>query len=121
MCDLESVDKLADSGFTLSVEEKAGLQVSMLRRQLEENFDTFQFWGKVFGKQNDYLVCFGLLPSFDHPVKKFFFCNANKIDLQQLPVLSEGETARLAKAASGGYEAPDPEDEKDPMEREFIC
>ena len=64
--------------------------LGLARRQLEENFATFQFWGKVFGKQNDYLVCFGLLPSFDHPVKKFFFCNANKIDLQQLPVLSEG-------------------------------
>jgi len=108
MCDLLNVDKLADSGSTLSVEEKAGLEVSMLRRKLEENFDTFQFWGKVFGKQNDYLVCFGLLPSYDHPVKKFFFCNANKIDLQQLPVLSEGEAGRLAKTASGGMFEGDP-------------
>ena len=25
------------------------------------------------------------------------------------------------KVASGGYVAPDPEDEKDPLEREFVC
>lgn len=108
MCDLENVERLNDSGFTLSVEEKSGLQTAMLRRKLEEKLDTVQFWGKIFGKQNDYLVCFGLLPSYDFPSKKFFFCNANKIDLQQLPVLSDGEAERLAKVGANGMFEGDP-------------
>ena len=43
MCDLDFADRLNDSGFTLSVEEKAGLQAAMLQRKLEENFSVFQF------------------------------------------------------------------------------
>eukprot|EP00937_MAST-01D_sp_MAST-1D-sp2_P005048 g5048.t1 len=106
--DLEHADRLNDSGFCLSVEEKAGLQIAMLRRKHEESFETFQFWGKVFGKQNDYIVCYGLLPSYDYPAKKFYFCNANKIELQQMPELSEADAARLAKASPADMFEGDP-------------
>ena len=103
MCDLDFADRLNDSGFTLSVEEKAGLQAAMLQRKLEENFSVFQFWGKIFGKQNDYIICFGLTSSYDHPTKKFYFTNANKIILQQLPEMSEDDTDRASRV-SGMFE-----------------
>eukprot|EP00936_MAST-01D_sp_MAST-1D-sp1_P002356 g2356.t1 len=69
----------------------------MLQRKLEENFSVFQFWGKIFGKQNDYIICFGLTSSYDHPTKKFYFTNANKIILQQLPEMSEDDTDRASR------------------------
>ena len=106
MCDLDFADRLNDSGFTLSVEEKAGLQAAMLQRKLEEKFSVFQFWGKIFGKQNDYIICFGLTSSYDHPTKKFYFTNANKIVLQQMPEMSESDTERASRA--GGMFEGDP-------------
>ena len=73
MVDIDSTHLLSDSGFTLSIEEKAALQISMLERKNAEGFDKLYFWGKIMGKDNDYLICYGLLPSYDFPTKKFYF------------------------------------------------
>jgi hypothetical protein len=73
MVDIDATHLLCDSGFTLSIEEKAALQISMLERKNAEGFNKLYFWGKVMGKDSDYLICYGLLPSYDFPTKKFYF------------------------------------------------
>jgi len=86
MCDIDDLSYLTTSGFTLSVEERAGLEVAMLKRQNDESLPKLYFWGKIMGsKDSDYLICVGILPSYDYPTKKFFYCTTTNFQLQQLP------------------------------------
>jgi len=71
--DIRRMDDLAGSGFTLSVEERAGLEASMRKRQLEEGLSTVRFWGRITAAEADYLVVYGFPPSADYPKKHFFF------------------------------------------------
>lgn len=122
MCDLDNVDKLADSGMCLSVEEKAGLEIAMVQRSNDEGFIKLLFWGKIMGTNQDYLVCYGLLPSYDYPQKKFFFCTTSNYVLQQMPVI-DAELTQKAEAVEGMFSGePDkpleeaPEDGGDALE-----
>ena len=56
-----------------------------------------QFWGKIFGSTQDYLVvqCMDLYGEF--PEKSFYYCNPSNYYLRALPVLSK-EYEDLAKA-----------------------
>jgi hypothetical protein len=72
MVDVRELSRLSFSGHTLSVEERAGLEVAMRQRRLEEGLATVKFFGKVFGAEADYLVCYGLRADQEHPSKQFF-------------------------------------------------
>lgn len=72
---MDNLHRLGPSGSTLTIEERAGLQVAMLERQKEENFNTRPlFWGKILGELNDYLIVYVLITeNVEFPVKKFFY------------------------------------------------
>lgn len=73
--DLNSLSKIAPvSGQTLNIEEISGLESAMVERKLEEKLTgKFQFWGKIFGSTQDYLIvqCMDLYSEF--PEKTFYF------------------------------------------------
>lgn len=71
--DLFALNSLAFSGYTLNVEERAGLEVAMNKRSLEDGLREVLFWGKVYGDDDDYLVVYGFGESADFPRKRFYF------------------------------------------------
>jgi len=87
-------------GFTLTMEEKAGLDVAMLARQKEESLPSSPlFFGKIFGEVSDYLVVYFLISDkiTPFPVKKFYYCTTGSYTLKALPTLST-EYITLAKS-----------------------
>jgi len=86
-------------GFTLTMEEKAGLEVAMLARQKEESLPAPLFFGKIFGEVSDYLVVYFLISDKlnPFPVKKFYYCTTGSYILKALPSLSS-EYITLAKS-----------------------
>lgn len=67
------MDQLAFSGHTLNVEERAGLEVAINRRKIENGLTEAAFWGKITGLEADYIVVAGFGPSPEYPNKQFFF------------------------------------------------
>ena len=97
--DLSNVGKLgALNGQALSVEEVAGLEVAMTQRKLDENITgKLQFWGKVFGNTQDYLVVSSVDGNAEFPDKKYFYCNPSDYLLRAVPPLS-AEYEKTAQA-----------------------
>lgn len=102
MASIGMTRKLASiSGSGLTVEERAGLQVGMLRRKNEEGLMRILFWGKVSGTDNDYLVCVGYLPSKAGALnKKWYFATSNNLVLQAMPELSAEFAGKAAAIGS---------------------
>lgn len=72
--DIDYLHRLGPSGSTLTIEERAGLQVAMLERQKEENYTSKpMFWGKILGELNDYLIVYVLLTDYEFPIKRFYY------------------------------------------------
>jgi hypothetical protein len=73
--DLNFVSKVGPlQGFTLNIEEVAGLEVGMLERKLKENLPgNLFFWGKIFGSTQDYLISYHIDPFDEFPDKKFYY------------------------------------------------
>jgi len=122
----------AVSGQTLNVEEISGLESAMVERKLEEKLTgKMQFWGKIFGSTQDYLIvqCMDLYGEF--PEKSFYYCNPSNYYLRALPVVSkeyEGLAAAIKTRFTGDAsffafngedpEEPEPEDpDAPPVER----
>jgi hypothetical protein len=61
------------SGQGLNVEERAGLEVAINKRRLDDGLREVQCWGKQFGEGDDYLVVVGFGASTDFPNKRFFY------------------------------------------------
>ena len=61
-----------------------------------------QFWGKLMGDEQDYLIAYGLAPAFGFPKKKFYFCTTSNFTLKQLPELSE-EYVKKSLAVGGRF------------------
>merc|ERR1719498_243676 len=74
----------------------------MIQRKNDEGFSQLYFWGKILGTGEDYLICYGLLPSYDYPQKKFYFCSTSNYVLQQMPVIDAELTAK-AEAVEGMF------------------
>merc|ERR1711998_21959 len=53
------LDNTAFPGGTLSVEERSGLQASLVLLKESQHFKEIRFWGKVRGLARDYLICQG--------------------------------------------------------------
>merc|ERR1719446_2000279 len=89
MVSLANLPSLGPSGSGLSVEEKSGLQVSMLQRRDAEGFSTdLKFWGRITGKTTDYLIAIAMKPAYPFPTKKFYYCTTGDFTLSQMPELS---------------------------------
>eukprot|EP00615_Pteridomonas_danica_P003138 CAMPEP_0114347878 /NCGR_PEP_ID=MMETSP0101-20121206/14271_1 /TAXON_ID=38822 ORGANISM="Pteridomonas danica, Strain PT" /NCGR_SAMPLE_ID=MMETSP0101 /ASSEMBLY_ACC=CAM_ASM_000211 /LENGTH=273 /DNA_ID=CAMNT_0001485489 /DNA_START=34 /DNA_END=855 /DNA_ORIENTATION=+ len=97
--DINLINHLGPSGNTLSMEEKAAMQISMLQRSREENVGKLYFWGKIMGETNDYLIAYALSPTFGFPTKKFFYCTTGDFTLGQIPPVTP-EWAKMASAIS---------------------
>lgn len=63
MTSLSSLPDLGFSGYTLNVEERAGLEVSLNKRRLEDGLQELVFWGKLNGDEDDYLIAVGFGPA----------------------------------------------------------
>ena len=55
-----NLDYLGNSGVTLSVEQKASLQTSLVVLKKEQKFYRVKFWGIIKGIQNDYFIVQGV-------------------------------------------------------------
>merc|ERR1711934_774485 len=55
------LDNTAFPGGTLSVEERAALQASLILLKESQHFKEVRFWGKVRGLARDYLICQGTI------------------------------------------------------------
>jgi radial spoke head protein 9 len=124
MVSLQNMPSLGPSGSTLSVEERAGLQVEMLQRRQAEGFSTdLKFWGRITGKTNDYLIAIAMKPAYPFPTKKFYYCTTGDFKLSQMPELSpeykalaegliakpfRGEPSLVIETAQAEEEAPPP-------------
>ncbi len=59
---------------SLSTEESAGLEVAMMKLQLNENLKgKMQFWGKIYGETQDYLIVCHLDTFVEFPEKTYYF------------------------------------------------
>ncbi|CAM9526033.1 unnamed protein product, partial [Chrysoparadoxa australica] len=99
---LRCSDSLGPSGYSLSMSEKAGLEVSMLQRKQEQGLERdLMLWGKLMGDENDYLVCYTLrsptLEEGEFPIKEYYYCTVNDTALRQMPQLNENCKALAAK------------------------
>jgi len=93
-------------GQTLSVDQKAAIETSLVIKQSSEKLHGLWFWGRVNGLEKDYLVAQGVtfpfdLENFTHE-KKFYSTDGTKWDSLP-PVTDESATrcARIAKPFSG--------------------
>ncbi|KAA0174595.1 hypothetical protein FNF27_03970 [Cafeteria roenbergensis] len=125
--DLRHLDDLAVSGFTLSVEERAGLESGMRKRQLEEGLASIRFWGRITAAEADYLVAYGFPPSAEYPKKQFYFCTTKSFELQAFPDLTDefsGKCDKLTGTLRGdpglvvGGDDEEEEEEEEPEEEE---
>ena len=99
MTSLSNLGGLAGSGIGLTVEERASLQVDFLHMKNAQGYDEVNFWGKIYGNEADYIICFALESRGERwPQKRFFYCtkgsNLPLTKLEPLPNAdSGGETA----------------------------
>jgi len=100
--DLSNVPKLGELiGKGLSPDEMCGLEVGITTRRLEENISgPIDFWGKITGKTQDYLVVFSTDTSSDFPTRKYYYCNPPDFLLRALPDLSDEYKASAADITS---------------------
>ncbi|KAH8045834.1 hypothetical protein JL722_13990 [Aureococcus anophagefferens] len=94
---------LAPSGSGLSISERAGLDIAMLQVRQSENLPlgSLSFWGRIKGKNDDYLVAVALTPSYPFPSKKFYYTTTAKSEkMSQMPDLSEEYAAHAATLVS---------------------
>jgi radial spoke head protein 9 len=64
----------------------AGLETALLQTKLQENLNnSLDFWGKIIGKTQDYLVAQYINSYADFPLKKFYFCTTSDYTLRAVP------------------------------------
>lgn len=104
MTSLGNLGGLALSGVGLTVEERAALQVEFLRVKNAEGFDEVNFWGKIYGNDADYIICFALVSQGERwPQKRFFYCTkGSNRPLTRLEPLPAGNTAAQI-SVDGGF------------------
>jgi len=100
--ELQNVHRLGPmSGMTLNTEEMSGLESAMQQRKLEENLvGKMNFWGKIFGTTQDYLVVYNINPYAEFPEKKYFYCTTGDYVLRAMPTLDEDKTKEYGERAA---------------------
>merc|ERR1712022_98002 len=86
------LDNTAFPGGSLSVEERAALQASLILLKESQHFKEVRFWGKVRGLARDYLVCQGTID--EEMMNKCAAVND----------LFTGDLGKVSGAAEGGEE-----------------
>jgi radial spoke head protein 9 len=103
--DLSLIDRMAFSGNTLNPKERAILSVAITKKQSDQSdLSSVQFWGKISGTTDSYLICVGLQEKFSGvPSKKFFYMTSNG-----KPVLADLSSPTAKQAAAAVKEAQKP-------------
>jgi len=90
-----SLDQVASAGHTLNIHEITGLRSGLTKLKCDEKFTSIYFWGKVFGKEGDYYVAYGLRATeFEFPQKKFYFAGDTFV-FAELPLITEAEASEI--------------------------
>ncbi|XP_077090902.1 radial spoke head protein 9 homolog [Siphateles boraxobius] len=96
-----SLDLAAGNGLTLSSEQRAALQTSLVILKRSYKFSRVLFWGKILGIKCDYFIAQGV--EEDEMKKKKSLYSLNCLDWHLLPQATESMTADVALAAQGRF------------------
>lgn len=97
--DPASLECIASRGVVLSVHDKAALQSSLPIIKKEYKFAEVQLFGKLLGKDADYLIAIGINESFLGS-KTFFFCQ-DGVSWAQLPTPTAETISTCAMLPAG--------------------
>jgi len=92
------VDVISSSfmGMGLNVSQRLATRNALMKVKLNENFDEVTFWGKIMGKQRDYLIACATITT-ETISKSFFFSSDNGLNYSKLPAVDEWIAERCAK------------------------
>lgn len=96
-----SLDLAAANGLTLSSEQRAALQSSLLIVKRNYKFSRVLFWGKILGIKSDYFIAQGV--EDDELKNRKSLYSLNCIDWHLLPPATESMIADVALAATGRF------------------
>ncbi|TNN61569.1 Radial spoke head protein 9 [Liparis tanakae] len=121
-----SLELVSGTGSTLSVEQRAALQTSLVMLKKNYKFHRVLFWGKILGLNSDYFIAQGR--GEDEMQDKKNLYSLNCMDWSLLPPATDSMIQDVSKAAKSRfigdpsyvYEYPEkkPEQEEDAVESE---
>jgi hypothetical protein len=102
LSDLElGLKYLAGSGYTLSVQEVAGLNAGLQRLKQNEAWPELFLWGKLLGSQKDYFIAYGIRGGqFASTPQKEFYWASDTFEFQAMDIVSDADLA-LIKTVEG--------------------
>ena len=75
-------------GLCLNIQEDAGLETALLDGALKNNLPKLEFWGKITGTTDSYLIAVGYSPEYPFPKKTFFWTTTSEAhELKVMKVL----------------------------------
>jgi len=83
-------------GLGLNVSQRLATRNSLMKVKLNENFDDVKFWGKIMGKQRDYLIACATSTG-ETISKSFYFSSDNGLTFSKLPAVDEWVAERCIK------------------------
>eukprot|EP00002_Diphylleia_rotans_P032912 TRINITY_DN694_c0_g1_i7.p1 TRINITY_DN694_c0_g1~~TRINITY_DN694_c0_g1_i7.p1 ORF type:complete len:290 (-),score=71.11 TRINITY_DN694_c0_g1_i7:1034-1903(-) len=90
------------AGVTLTLNEKAALQSSLLQLKRNGRFARVVFWGKIFGVAADYLIAQGIQSTLTDFKRKSFYSH-DGVTWAQLPDV-DAESSALCAQITGRYQ-----------------
>jgi radial spoke head protein 9 len=89
--ELQQISKVGSmSGSCLTPEEYANIEIGMMQRLLEENLPgKMYFWGKINGKDQDYIIAYNIDPYAEFPERKYYFTYGGKPNFERMPELKQ--------------------------------
>ncbi|XP_073694515.1 radial spoke head protein 9 homolog [Garra rufa] len=96
-----SLDLAAGNGLTLSSEQRAALQTSLIILKRNYKFSRVLFWGKILGIKCDYFIAQGV--EDDEMKNRKSLYSLNCMDWHLLPPATESMIADVAFAAKGRF------------------
>ncbi|XP_056150747.1 radial spoke head protein 9 homolog isoform X2 [Lampris incognitus] len=96
-----SLDLVAGSGYTLSVEHRAALQTSFAILKKNYKFNRVLFWGKLLGLNGDYFIAQG--NEGDEMKNKKTFYSFNCVEWHLLGPATDAMIEAVSKAARGRF------------------
>jgi len=81
-------------GLCLNIQEDAGLETALLDGALKNNLPKLEFWGKITGTTDSYLIAVGYSPEYPFPKKTFFWTTTSEAhELKVMKVLDDDYAA----------------------------
>lgn len=96
-----SLELVAGSGNTLSLEQRAALQTSLVILKKNYKFQRVLFWGKILGLNQDYFIAQGR--GEDELKDRKYLYSFNCMDWFLLPPATVSMTSEVSKAAKGRF------------------